>query len=102
MSLLTPEEVADLNRRLDKEWDTDRWLHLLYGKGVLWSLVLGRVHSPRWYALAGILAGGMLARALFRWCPLNELLRRMGMRERMEIERERYSLLAARDLRPEL
>jgi hypothetical protein len=102
MDVLSPEEVVDLNYRLDHEWDLDRWLHLIGGAVVLLGLLLGRVHSPRWRLMSGIIAGGLVGDALVGWCPTKELLQRTGVRSRTMIEHERYSLLAGKDLRPEL
>jgi len=89
---LTPEEIRELNDRLDREWDVDRRLRLLVGGGVLVGLLLGR-WNPRWRVLSVVMAGMALADALTGRSGLRALLRRVGARTRQEVERERYTTL---------
>ncbi len=90
---LTPEEIRYLNERLDREWDVDRRLQLLVSGGVVLGLLLGRLHDRRWRGLSLLVAGWGLCDALSGWSPPRWLMRRLGVRTRADIERERYVTL---------
>lgn len=90
---LTQDEIGELNRRLDAEWDVDRVLHLIFGGGVLLALLLSRFHHPRWWWLTLMLAKFAFWTAVVKWSQLKGLLQRVGVRTRAEIERERYGVL---------
>ena len=59
---------------------------------VLLSLVLGVASSRKWFILPAVVSGFLLRHALQGWCPPVPLLRRLGVRTRLEIEQERYAL----------
>ena len=90
---------VDLDRRireLDREWDMERTLITNAATLALSSLVLSRVHSRRWLALTGVVAGFLLQHGLQGWCPPVELFRRLGVRTRKEIDQEKSALQALR------
>lgn len=87
---LTAQEIREINERLDREWDIDRLLLLLCGGGVLLGTLLGRYHSPRWHGLTLVAGAWALLDALSGWSPPRWLLHRVGVRRRVDIERERY------------
>ncbi len=94
---LTQEEIRYLNERLDREWDVDRQLQLLDSGGALLGLLLGRLHDRRWLGLSLLVAGWGFCDALTGWSPPRWLLRRLGVRTRADIERERYVTLYGKE-----
>jgi hypothetical protein len=56
------------------------------------SLLLGVTSSKKWFVLPAIVSGFLLRHAIQGWCPPVPVLRRLGIRTRLEIERERYAL----------
>ena len=58
------------------------------GLGVL----LGATRGRKWFVLPLVVSGFLLQHALQGWCPPVPVLRRLGVRTRLEIERERYAL----------
>lgn len=84
-----------LSRRideLDREWDIERLLEANASSLLLLGLVLSRVHTRRWLLLTGGVAGFLLQHALHGWCPPVSVFRRLGIRTRREIDREKYAL----------
>ncbi|WP_207496705.1 YgaP family membrane protein [Aridibaculum aurantiacum] len=81
---------------LDNEWDLERVLFLLSSSVTIPSLLLSLKQSQKWLILPAILSGAMLSHAITNWCPPTPLLKRMGFRSRVEIEKERYALKALR------
>lgn len=77
---------------LDREWDIERTLEANAATLALLGTVLGVTSSRRWLALPLIVSGFLLNHAVKGWCPPLPLFRRMGVRTRMEIERERHAL----------
>lgn len=78
---------------LDREWDVERVLETLAPTLILKGMALSMLHSRRWLWLSGAVAAFLLQHALQGWCPPLPLLRRLGLRTREEIERERHALL---------
>lgn len=91
-------EVADARklkaklRELDAEWDTDRVFEMSAGGLVLTGAALGAVHSRKWLLISGAAGALMLEKALRGWCPLQPLLRRLGVRTAGEIEAEKDAI----------
>lgn len=83
-------------RDLDREWDIERLLEANASLVSLTGLVMGRWVDRRWYVLPAIVQGFLLQHALQGWCPPLSVLRRLGVRTRREIDRERYALKAVR------
>lgn len=92
----TNEEISARINELERTWDTERILQanaaLLAGTG----LVLGLGFNSRWLSLTGGVLAFLLQHAVQGWCPPLPLLRRLGVRNRSEIEREKYALKALR------
>ena len=88
----------DIGRRigtLTREWDIDRVLGLNAAALGLAGAALA-TRNRRWLALPAVMLGLFALHALQGWCPPVGALRRMGVRTRGEIERERYALKALR------
>ena len=90
------EMIRQRIRELDEEWDVERLLETnassLLLAGALFSLVGGR----KWLLLSLTVSGFLLQHALQGWCPPIEVLRRIGIRTRKEIDQEKYALKALR------
>lgn len=90
-----PEITARITE-LDREWDVERVLETNAAALALTGLVLGTTRDRRWLLLPGIVLPFLLQHALQGWCPPIEVIRRLGIRTRREIDRERVALKALR------
>lgn len=81
---------------LDAEWDTERTLEANASSLALIGVGLGALFNRKWLILPAVVTGFLLQHALQGWCPPLPVLRRMGVRTRSEIDRERYALKALR------
>jgi hypothetical protein len=92
-----PDQIEQRLRELDEEWDFERIVETqsagLSLAGLMLSLLSGR---RRWLLLPLVVQGFMLQHALQGWCPPVPILRRLGVRTREEIDRERFALKALR------
>ena len=77
---------------LDKEWDIERVLEVNASTLALTGLILGLTKNRKWLFLLGIVLPFLLQHGLQGWCPPLPLLRRLGIRTRGEIDREKYAL----------
>ena len=93
------ERVEDIDarlRELDAEWDIERAIEANAATLALTGTILGMVHDRRWLYLPLAVTGFLLQHATQGWCPPVPVLRRLGFRTQVEIERERYALKALR------
>jgi hypothetical protein len=60
------------------------------------GLVLGLTHSKKWLMVPGIVLPFLFQHAVQGWCPPVPVFRRLGVRTRKEIDREKYALKALR------
>ena len=89
------EEVVQRRiEELDKEWDIERALEVNASTLALTGLLLGMTVNRKWLVLPGIVLSFLLQHGLQGWCPPLPVLRRMGIRTRGEIDREKYELRA--------
>lgn len=89
------ESDAVLTRRLDeldREWDVDRTLQTAAATMALTTATLGLRVNRRWLVLTGGILGFLLLHGTRGWCPPLPVLRRLGVRTRAEIDRERFAL----------
>jgi hypothetical protein len=89
-------QITSRLAELDHEWDLERVLEANAAAAALLGLTLGLTRSRRWLALPMLVAGFLLNHAIQGWCPPVPILRRLGIRTRLEIERERYALKVLR------
>jgi hypothetical protein len=89
-------ELSRHIEELDREWDIERVLETNAASFSLLGLVMSQIHSPKWLWLTTGVAGFLLQHALQGWCPPIPVLRRLGIRTRSEIDREKYMLKALR------
>jgi hypothetical protein len=86
------EVIARRIEELDREWDIERVLQVNAASLALTGLVLGMTVNRKWLFLPGIVLPFLLQHGLQGWCPPLPLLRRLGVRTRGEIDREKYAL----------
>jgi len=85
-------EILERIQMLDKEWDIERLLEVNASTLALTGLILGLTKNRKWLFLPGIVLPFLLQHGLQGWCPPLPLLRRLGIRTRGEIDREKYAL----------
>jgi hypothetical protein len=93
-SLRGNEEISRRVRELDYEWDIERILQAMASTFSLTGIMLAATVDRRWLLLPGTVLSFLLLHAVQGWCPPVPVLRRLGVRTREEIERERYALKA--------
>jgi hypothetical protein len=89
----------DITRRitqLDYEWDFDRTVETEASLMGLLGLALGLTVDRRFLAVPAVVSTMLVLHATHGWYPLLPLFRRVGVRTRDEIDRERYGLKAIR------
>ena len=90
---------SDITRRieeLDREWDMERLLETNASAIAFTGLALGLTHSKKWLIVPGIVLPFLFQHAVQGWCPPVPLFRRLGVRTREEIDREKYALKVLR------
>jgi hypothetical protein len=90
---LDAESVERRIDALDREWDVERILEVNASLLALTGLALGMTRNRKWLALPAVVLPFLLMHGIQGWCPPLPLLRRLGVRTRGEIDREKYSLL---------
>lgn len=87
-----PRDVISTRiEELDQEKDIERYLETNAAAIALGGIVLGFVRK-KWLLLSATVMGFLLQHATQGWCPPVPLLRKMGIRTRREIDREKYAL----------
>ena len=89
-------ELRSRMRALEREWDIERVLEMNAAAIGLVGLALGLARDRRWLVLPAMVLGFLAQHASQGRCPPVGALRRLGVRTRREIERERYALKALR------
>jgi len=91
------KSAAEINQRiaeLDAEWDIERVLTLNASTLTLLGLALGVTKYRRWLALPATVMAFLFQHSVQGWCPPLPVFRKMGIRTRGEIDREKYGLKA--------
>ena len=91
------KSAAKINQRiaeLDAEWDIERVLTLNASTLTLLGLALGVTKDRRWLALPTTVMAFLFQHSVQGWCPPLPVFRKMGIRTRGEIDREKYGLKA--------
>lgn len=86
------EAISERLAELDAEWDFDRVLETEAATMGLVGLAAGLAVDRRLLVLHATVSLMLLIHATHGWYPLLPLFRRIGVRSRDEIERERYAL----------
>jgi hypothetical protein len=85
-------ELTERIEELDREWDIERVLQTNASALALAGVVLAATRNPRWLLLSGGVLGFLFLHGTQGWCPPLPTFRRMGIRTRSEIDRERFAL----------
>ena len=83
-------------KELDREWDIERTLEANAAAFALTGTLLGAFVNRRFLALPALVAAFLAQHAIQGWCPPVPIFRKMGVRTRPEIDREKYALKALR------
>ena len=81
---------------LDREWDIERVLQTNASILAFSGIMLGAAVNRKFLILPGAVLSFFLQHAVQGWCPPVPVFRRMGIRTRQEIIREKYALKALR------
>lgn len=90
------DKITQRIHDLEREWDMERLLETNASALAFTGLVLGVIRDKKWLFLPGIVLPFLLQHAVQGWCPPVPLFRRLGVRTREEIEREKFALKALR------
>jgi hypothetical protein len=90
------EEIADRIDELEREWDMERLLETNASALAFTGLFLGVTRNKIWLLLPAIVLPFLFQHAVQWWCPPVPVFRRLGVRTREEIDREKYALKAVR------
>ncbi|HEU6446812.1 MAG TPA: hypothetical protein VFV23_00040 [Verrucomicrobiae bacterium] len=88
----SPETISERIRGLEEEWSMERWLETNASALAFTGVALGLTVNRKWFALPLIVSGFLFQHAIQGWCPPVPLLRRLGIRTRSEIDREKFAL----------
>jgi hypothetical protein len=86
------EELSLRIAELDRAWDIERVLETNASVVALVGVGLAATCGRRWLMLTGGVLGFLLLHGTQGWCPPLPVLRRLGVRTRGEIDRERFAL----------
>lgn len=86
------EDISRRMRELEQEWDIERVLETLAPSFSIAGIILGATVDKRWFLFSTAVLSFLIVHAVQGWCPPLPVLRRLGVRTREEIERERYAL----------
>lgn len=82
--------LSDKIKKLNSEWDIERFLETKAASIMLASSILGYKKSKCcWFFLTGAVGLFLLQQALQGWCPPVPAIRRMGVRTAEEINNEK-------------
>jgi hypothetical protein len=59
----------------------EQWIRLIAGTFILVSLALSQLQSPYWLLFTAFVGANLFQSALTRWCLMEDLLRKLGVRE---------------------
>jgi hypothetical protein len=89
-------EIARRINELEREGDIERLLETNASLLAFTGLVLGITRNRKWLIVPGIVLPFLFQHAIQGWCPPVPIFRRLGVRTRDEIDREKYALKALR------
>lgn len=90
------DEIDDRIRELEEEPDIEQFLEANAATISVLGLAMGIAFSRKWLLVPALVGGFLFQHAVRGWCPPVPAMRRMGIRTRQEIEREKYALKAIR------
>jgi hypothetical protein len=89
-------EIESRIKELDKEWDIERTLELNAAIFALTGTLLASFINKKWAILPAVVTGFLVQHAIQGWCPPLPLFRKLGIKTRPELDREKYALKALR------
>jgi hypothetical protein len=95
-STQSDEAIRRRIEELDREWDMERYLETNASAVVVTTALLGLTVSKKWFLLTATAGAFLFQHAVKGWCPPIPLFRRLGVRTRREIDREKFALKALR------
>jgi hypothetical protein len=91
---------AEISARIDeleREWDMERILETNASAIALTGLgIAAATRNKKWLFVPGVVLSFLMQHAVQGWCPPVPVFRRLGVRTREEIEREKYALKVLR------
>lgn len=96
LALRGKHDIDDRLTELDYEWDIERTLEVNAGIAALTGVTLAALFNKKWLILPGIVTAFLIQHAVQGWCPPLPIFRRMGIRSRAEIDKEKIALKAIR------
>lgn len=87
-------KISQRLTELDQEWDLERALELNAATMGFTGALLGLLVDKRFFIIPMLATAFLAQHAIAGWCPPLPLLRKMGLRTREEINRERFALKA--------
>lgn len=90
------EVISSRIRQLEREWDIERWLETNASSLALLGLIMGLTKSRKYLLITGGVLSFLLLHAIEGWCPPVPILRKLGIRTRSEIDREKFALKVLR------
>lgn len=84
--------ITERIEEIEREWDIERVLETNASTLALTGVTLAATVSRKWLMLPGTVLTFLLLHGIQGWCPPVPILRRLGVRTRREIERERFAL----------
>lgn len=89
---MADSEVSERITELEREWDFDRVLETEAAAMGLAGLMFAVTLDKRLLVLPAFVSTMVLIHAVHGWYPLLPIFRRLGIRSRNEIDKERYAL----------
>src|SRR5512143_678704 len=84
--------ITERLKELDREWDIERVLETNAASISLFGVLMNILSGRKWLVLPLAVSGFLMQHAIMGWCPPLVVLRKMGVRTRIEIEQERAAL----------
>ena len=81
---------------LDKKWDIERTLEINAAVVALAGTLLAAFVNKKWLILPVVVTTFLAQHAIQGWCPPLPLFRKLGIKSRPELDREKYALKAMR------
>jgi hypothetical protein len=91
-----PAAVRQRLEDLDHEWDIERVLEV-NASAIALSGVLLSIRDRRFLLIPIVVLSFLLQHAIQGWCPPLPIFRKLGVRTRKEIDREKFALLTGDD-----
>ncbi|HEX7706076.1 MAG TPA: hypothetical protein VF701_06405 [Thermoanaerobaculia bacterium] len=91
-----PAAIQSRLEELDREWDIERYLAANASTLAFTGVMLAAFHRRYWLILPAVVSAFLFQHAVQGWCPPLSVFRRLGIRTRKEIDREKYALKVLR------